>query len=249
MPRASSLVVIAQKLRGEVSRLRFGPPVYHVYNPLFYAWAPHREYLQRYGRDRPEALIVGMNAGYFGMAQTGIPFGDVEMVRGWLAIHAPVRKPLAEHPRRPIEGYACRRHELSGQRLWGWARDRFGTPERFFGRFFVTNYCPLCFLGKSGALRTPDKLPAKERELLFAACDRALSETARALGVRYALGLGRFAERRVAHILGGMLECGGAPHPSPANPQAGPRWGSEMNRSLFALGIRVPSRTDRARRA
>jgi len=120
--RASSLVVIAQKLRGEVSRLRFGRLVYHAYNSLFYVWAPHREYLQRYSRARPETLIVGMNAGYFGIAQTGIPFGDVEIVRDWLAIRAPVRKPLAKHPRRPIEGCACRRYELSGQWLWGWAQ-------------------------------------------------------------------------------------------------------------------------------
>ena len=247
MSRASSLVEIAQHLRSNVSRLRFDQPVCHVYNPLAYAWAPHREYLQRYGQNRHPVLIVGMNAGYFGMAQTGIPFGDVEMVRGWLAIRAQARKPRAEHPKRPIEAYACRRREISGQRLWGWARDRFGTPDRFFARFFVINYCPLCFLGVSGAIRTPDKLPAKERELLFAPCDRALRETAIALSARYVLGLGRFAERRVAQVLEGIATCSGAPHPSPANPRAGSRWADQMDHSLAALGVRVPSRTSKVR--
>ena len=237
MPRASSLVVIAQKLRGEVSRLRFGPPVYHVYNPLFYAWAPHREYLQRYGRDRPEALIVGMNAGYFGMAQTGVPFGDVVMVRDWLGIEGRVLRPNDEHPKRPIDGFACRRREVSGQRLWGWARDAFGTPERFFARYFVVNYCPLCFLGETGANLALDKLPAASRERLEHACDRALGAAATALNVRYAIGLGHFAARRVAAVLGNEVVCGAAPHPSPANASIGPHWAREMERALAAMGI------------
>src|SRR5207244_4008102 len=83
--------------------LRFGEPVCHVYNPLSYAWRPHCEYLRRFAR-QPEVLIVGMNAGYFGMAQTGVPFGDVVMVRDWLGIEARVERPEVEHPKRPIEG-------------------------------------------------------------------------------------------------------------------------------------------------
>jgi len=249
MSRRPSLVATAQRLRNDVSQLRFGPPVYHVYNPLAYAWSPHREYLQRFGQGQHDVLIVGMNPGYFGMVQTGIPFGDVEMVRSWLAIVARVQRPRAEHPNRPIEGFACQRREISGQRLWGWARDRFGTPERFFARFFVMNYCPLCFLGKSGAIRTPDTLPAKERELLFAACDRALHDAADALGARYAIGLGRFTERRVAKVLGDTIACHGAPHPSPANTQASSRWATEMNHALAALGVRMPSKRRMPERA
>ena len=36
--------------------------------------------------------MVGMNPGPFGMAQTGVPFGDVSMVRDFLGIHGPVGK-------------------------------------------------------------------------------------------------------------------------------------------------------------
>ena len=68
------------------------------------------------------------------------------------------------------------RNEVSGTRLWGWARDRFGKADAFFERFFVVNYCPLCFMEDSGRNRTPDKLPAAEREPLFAACDEALRD-------------------------------------------------------------------------
>ena len=183
-----------------------------------------------------------MNAGYFGMTQTGIPFGDVPMVRDWLGISAPVRAPATSHPRRPITGFDCSRREVSGQRFWGWARDRFGTPARFFARFFVVNYCPLCFLEESGANRTPDRLPADERGALFAACDRALAATAAAVRARYAIGLGRFAEQRAEQVLGTACTCAGVPHPSPANAASGHRFGDEMDAALARLGACVDAR-------
>jgi len=231
------LISIAQRLRDELATSRRGGAVCHVYNPLVYAWAPHRAYLDRFGRGEHDVLIVGMNAGYFGMAQTGVPFGDVVMVRDWLGIEGRVLRPNDEHPKRPIDGFACRRREVSGQRLWGWARDAFGTPERFFARYFVVNYCPLCFLGETGANLALDKLPAASRERLENACDRALHAVATALNVRYAIGLGNFAARRVAAVLGNQVVCGGAPHPSPANASTGPHWAREMERARAAMGI------------
>ena len=158
---------IARRLGRAVDGLRFGPPVAHVYNPLIYAAEAHIEYLDRYCRPGTEVLLLGMNPGPWGMAQTGVPFGEVSLVRDWLGIRDGVDRPGAEHPKRPIQGFDCRRSEVSGQRLWGWARDRFGSPEAFFARFFVWNYCPLAFLEESGRNRTPDRLPAKERKPLF----------------------------------------------------------------------------------
>ena len=161
------LTVIAKRLQKQVEALRFAPPVAFVYAPLDYAWAPHRLYLERYGTGHPHVLLVGMNPGPFGMAQTGVPLGDVQMVRDWLHIEAQVKPPATCHPKRPVAGFQCHRREVSGQRLWGWARGRFGTPERFFERFFVANYCPLCFVEDSARNRTPDKLPRGERDPLF----------------------------------------------------------------------------------
>ncbi|MGH9464268.1 MAG: single-stranded DNA-binding protein, partial [Thermoanaerobaculia bacterium] len=170
----SPLEVVAAELASEVAALVFAPPVAFVYRPLEYAWDPHAAYLKRYGRGRREVLLLGMNPGPWGMAQTGVPFGDVELVRDWLGIAGAVARPSAEHPRRPVEGFACRRSEVSGRRLWGWARERFGRAERFFARFFVLNFCPLLFLEASGRNRTPAELAAAEREALAAPCDRAL---------------------------------------------------------------------------
>jgi single-strand selective monofunctional uracil DNA glycosylase len=200
-------------------------PVSHVYNPLDYAWEPHRLYLQRYGQRNPEVVLVGMNPGPWGMAQTGVPFGDVPSVRDWLGIEGAVRRPAVEHPKRPVEGFACRRREVSGQRLWGWARDTFGTPEPFFERFFVLNYCPLCFMEASGRNRTPDRLAAADRARLFAICDPALARAVRILKPRVVLGVGGFAAARAeAALAGGNVTVGQVLHPSPANPQANRDW-------------------------
>lgn len=230
---------VARGLRDAVERLRFGAPVAHVYNPLRYAWEPHRRYLERYASARGGALLLGMNPGPWGMAQTGVPFGDVEMVRDWLGITGKIATPRRQHPRRPVRGFDCPRREVSGRRIWGWARQRFTTPQRFRRRFVVLNYCPLCFLEEGGRNRTPDRLPRDERDTLFEICDRALLETLRILRPRFVVGIGRFAEGRAREVLArvGGPAPGRAPHPSPANPAANRDWAAQMDGALAEAGI------------
>jgi single-strand selective monofunctional uracil DNA glycosylase len=235
-----TLVEISRALSARVARLRFDDPVCRVYNPLHYAHAPHELYLTRYGGTRKEVLLLGMNPGPFGMAQTGVPFGDVTMVRDWLGILAAVDKPALEHPKRPVLGFGCTRAEISGTRLWGWARERFGTPERFFRRFFVANYCPLVFMEASGRNLTPDKLRAAEREALFSACDGALLDIVRQLRPRIVVGVGGFAERRARAVLPGEgVAVGTILHPSPASPLANRGWAEAVERQLESLGVSV----------
>ena len=108
----------------------------------------------------------------------GVPFGEVSFVRGFLRIEAKIGKPEREHAKRPIEGFACARSEVSGARLWGAFAERYPSADALFSARFVANYCPLVFMEESGKNRTPDKLAPKERDALYAACDRHL----RALG-------------------------------------------------------------------
>lgn len=234
---AVELVRITRRLCRAVDALSFGPPVTHVYNPLRYARALHERYLERFGGAKGRVVLLGMNPGPFGMAQTGVPFGEVGLVREFLGLSGTVRRPKHEHPKRPIDGFACTRSEVSGARLWGWAQARFGTAERFFARFFVVNYCPLAFLEDSGRNRTPDKLPRAEREPLFAACDRALLQTVEVLEPSMIVGVGAFARDRAQRALGDALPVGTVLHPSPASPRANRGWQPQAEADLAALGI------------
>lgn len=232
---------ITAALLADLRPLEFGAPVEYIYNPLDYARAPFEEYLRRYGQGQREVLLLGMNPGPWGMAQTGVPFGEVDSVRDWLGIEAPVNRPPKEHPKRPVLGFQCRRREVSGARLWGWARDRFGTPRRFFERFFVANYCPLVFLESGARNRTPDKLPASEREPLMEACDRALVRLVSRLEPRLVVGVGKFAQARAeAALARSGVRVGGILHPSPASPLANRGWADQASRQLAELEVTIP---------
>ena len=234
----TELAKISRALGRTMSKLEFGEPVTHVYNPLQYAKRPHEIYLDRFGASPKEVVFIGMNPGPFGMAQTGVPFGDVGFVRDWMGIEAPVGRPPDEHPKRPVLGFACERSEVSGSRVWGWARDRFGTPERFFARFFVTNYCPLLFMEETGRNRTPDKLSSAERAALLAACDEALRAVVDALDPDIVVGVGAWATKRARAALGeGGRPIGTVLHPSPASPKANRGWAPQAESDLRALGI------------
>lgn len=234
---AVELVKISRRLSRAVNRLTFEPPVTHVYNPLTYAKEPHEAYLERFGGKTGRVVLLGMNPGPFGMAQTGVPFGEIGHVRDWMKIEGTVRRPKHEHPKRPVLGFDCERSEVSGARLWGWAKDRYRTPRSFFARFFVVNYCPLAFLEDSGRNRTPDKLPKAEREPLFEACNRALVETMEALEPSMVVGVGAFARKRAQDVLGDSVPVGMMLHPSPASPRANRGWQAQAEEDLAALGV------------
>src|SRR5204863_5655040 len=169
--RARALRTAARQLSRDVAALRFAAPVSLVYDPLDYARRAHGAYLDAYGDSRKRIIFLGMNPGPFGMAQTGVPFGEISAVRDWLRIECPIGKPECEHPRRPVTGFGCLRSEVSGKRLWGLFAERFGSARKFSADHIVLNYCPLAFVETTGRNRTPDKLPRHERAPLFAACD------------------------------------------------------------------------------
>lgn len=231
MKRESSLVPIGRRLAREVATLEWHTPS-HVYNPLQYAWSAHREYLLRYGSKRGRVLLLGMNPGPWGMAQTGVPFGNVSTVRDWFRIETRLaaRLPI-QHPKYPILGLACHRDEGSGRRLWSWARSRFGSPERFFDRFFIWNYCPLLFLGQGRNL-VPGGLGVMERRALKAVCDRALERVVAVLEPVAVVGIGRYAEQCARDLVSERLPVAYLPHPSPASPAANRSWPALADRAL-----------------
>jgi len=238
-PFAGPLFEAAENLRDEVDALTFAAPVAFVYNPLRYAWEAHAEYIRRFGNGKKRAVLLGMNPGPFGMTQTGVPFGEIAAIRDWMGITAEIRKPEIECPRRPIEGFACTRSEVSGRRLWGLMAERFGPPECFFREHFVLNYCPLVFMEEGGRNRTPDKLPSAEKVPLFEACDRHLRRSIEALEPEWCIGIGAFATSCLERVLppGQPFKVGTVLHPSPASPAANRGWAEAATRQLEKMGV------------
>lgn len=239
MSIAEQLISAGKELSCEVDRLHFSEPTTHIYNPLSYAWNAHEAYIQKWGNSHKKVLFMGMNPGPFGMAQTGIPFGEIQHVRDWIGVHTLVGKPKKEHPKRLIEGFDCSRSEVSGQRLWGFFKEQFPSAEEFFKSHYVLNYCPLVFMETSGRNRTPDKLPVEESNELYRLCDKHLLSVAKILQVEWVIGVGVFAEERAKSALKEIpsIKFGRILHPSPASPAANKGWGEKALVQLNALGV------------
>ena len=236
---ASVLKRATKKLSKEMAGHAFSEPVAYVYNPLEYAWASHKRYLENYAAARKRVLFLGMNPGPFGMAQTGIPFGEIEAVRAWMGIEEPVQKPKHEHPKRPVEGFACNRSEVSGRRLWGLFRERFGDAPSFFREHYVSNYCPLLFLNERGSNVTPDKIQASELESVYESCDAFLQRLINTLQPEFAVGIGNFAYKKLKTLLASSFDIRISKilHPSPASPAANRGWAEAATRQLAASGV------------
>lgn len=238
---AQALIGAAQTLSAKLDGLKFSAPVTHVYNPLDYAGAAHTQYLSLWGgQPQPRRVIfLGMNPGPFGMVQVGVPFGEVAVVHDWLRINAPIRQPLHMNPKRPIEGWACTRSEVSGRRLWGLFQARFGTPEAFFAEHFVANYCPLAFFD-SGRNITPDKLPATEMAPVLTACDEHLRALVQVMQPDWVVGVGAYAQAQAERALADVVQkpqIGRVLHPSPASPAANRGWAEAATAQMIAQGI------------
>jgi single-strand selective monofunctional uracil DNA glycosylase len=238
MSAGVSLRAISRQLSDRSRKIDARPMAAYTYCPLEYAREPHELYLEKYGQGQRRVLLLGMNPGPFGMAQTGVPFGDVSKVREFLGITGTVGRPRIEHPKRPIEGFACQKSEVSGSRLWGWAEARFKKPAAFFEHFFVVNYCPLVFMTESGANLTPDKLPEAVRQPIEVACDEALVAICDELKPEWVIGVGAFAKKQAERALSGRNEqVGSILHPSPASPKANRGWAEEAERELSAFNL------------
>lgn len=232
------MTAAARELSGAVSALRFGEPVTHVYNPLDYAWGAHEQYLNLAATGKKKVVFLGMNPGPFGMAQTGVPFGEIAAVRDWIGIDAPISKPKNEHPKRPVDGLACNRSEVSGRRLWGLFAERFDSAEVFFTDHFIANHCPLVFMEETGRNRTPDKLPAAEADPLMAVCDSHIRDVVEILKPEWLIAVGGFAEKRAETALDGLkVRIGKILHPSPASPAANRGWAEQATKQMNEHGI------------
>ena len=248
MPDASSnhssqrLVEAARVLTRELKPLPFADPVSHVYLPTEYARTSHETYLEQYGAGPKKVLMLGMNPGPWGMAQTGVPFGEIPAVRDWMGISTSVDKPENEHPKRPVEGFDCERSEVSGRRLWGLFSETFPNPDDFFRDHFVSNYCPLVWMGETGKNITPDKLPKAEMEPVETACRKHLATVIDTLQPEWLIGVGAYAEKKLIEAVKEYFpdtefKTGKILHPSPASPIANRGWEPQAEKQLLGMGV------------
>ncbi|MEE2715579.1 MAG: uracil-DNA glycosylase family protein, partial [Verrucomicrobiota bacterium] len=198
----------------------------------------HEQYISQAATGKKKVVFLGMNPGPFGMAQTGVPFGEIAAVRDWIGIDATIGRPTKEHPKRPIEGLDCKRSEVSGRRLWGLFAKRFDSATDFFQDHFIANHCPLVFMEETGRNRTPDKLPATEASPLMEACDTHLRNVVEILEPEWLVAVGGFAEKRASIALNGLeVRIGKVLHPSPASPAANRGWAEQAVKQMKAQGI------------
>ena len=238
MSSSKLLKEAAKELARAVNALSFDLPTAYVYNPLDYAWGIHRQYLELAGSGKKKVVFLGMNPGPFGMAQTGVPFGEIPAVRDWMGLKGEVQKPKPEHPKRPVDGLECSKSEVSGRRLWGLFSEKFSSAHDFFIDHFVANYCPLVFMEEGGRNRTPDKLPVSETKILEEICDQHLQEIIKIFEPEWLVGVGGFAEKRATVALSGMnVQIGKILHPSPASPAANRGWALAATKQLIEQGI------------
>ncbi len=239
MTLSLKLIEETNRFLNDLTALAPSNRAFAVYNPLEYAREPYIDYLKKYGNSKKDVFFLGMNPGPWGMAQTGIPFGEITTVKEWLRIEGTILTPDIQHPKRPVTGWETTRSEVSGRRLWNLFKERFSTPENFFETGFVGNYCPLVFMEESGRNLTPDKLPKEEKESLFRICDLHLKNMVDILSPRYLIGIGKFAEKRLNAVFRdcGKYKIASIIHPSPANPAANRDWNGAVSAKLSELGI------------
>ncbi len=239
-PIAQQIIVATRELSQAMNTLKFSEPVAYVYNPLEYAAGTHEEYLTRFAGTKKRVIFLGMNPGPFGMAQTGVPFGEIDAVQNWLGIFGLVGKPPREHPAKPVDGFACHRSEVSGKRLWGLARERFGSAENFFKEHFVSNFCPLLFVAgnKTGKNLTPEDLVPAERNAVLAPCDKYLRRITEILEPEFIVGVGAFAQKAATRACGDLpVKITTILHPSPASPAANRGWAEQATKQLINAKI------------
>ncbi|MBQ7665689.1 MAG: hypothetical protein IJS42_03135 [Synergistaceae bacterium] len=239
----NNLLDFYQNLCDAVDALHFSWPVEFVYNPLRYAWNGFTQYNEMYSNGHKRVVFLGMNPGPWGMAQTGVPFGEINAVRNFLRIDSiSITHPDNESIKYPVLGLECRKSEVSGKRLWGLFSQRFGTADSFFREHFVLNYCPLLFIARNdkGGFRnyTPDRIRQDESALLFELCDMCLIKAIEILSPHYVVGIGNFAYKQARKALIGMnVNVSKILHPSPASPSANKGWAEKAEHQLKESGV------------
>ncbi|XP_006564278.1 single-strand selective monofunctional uracil DNA glycosylase [Apis mellifera] len=236
---SEQILSVERDLVIELGKIVFHSPIEYVYSPLEYAFNIHTMYVQKYCNTIKKILFLGMNPGPWGMSQTGVPFGEISMVRDWLKICGPVGKPVKEQPNRKVTGFQCNRSEISGKRLWSLFQKLCGSPEKFFQQAYIHNYCPIALMKKNGCNITPAEIKGSEIQTLHSSCDKALLDIIKIIKAEIVIGIGGYAEKRAQFVIQSSklpIKVLCLPHPSPRAVN-NKNWSEKATKKLSEFGL------------
>ncbi|KAE9529792.1 hypothetical protein AGLY_011888 [Aphis glycines] len=237
-----SFINLENYLVSQLNNLNYGPNVEYIYSPLDYASNLHKAFLTKFLLTKKKVLFLGINPGPWGMCQTGIPFGEVNIVRDYLKVDGEVKTPTNYHPQRPVNGLNCHRSEVSGKRLW----DLFielskGDPYKFFKDCFIYNYFPLALMNKNAKNITPGDLKSEFQKKLQEICDKSLSDIVTLLQTDTIVAIGKYAEKRSIEVVKKFklnnIKIIQIPHPSPRSVGTAENWKKETLNQLKSYHI------------
>ncbi|XP_069360808.1 single-strand selective monofunctional uracil DNA glycosylase [Maniola hyperantus] len=211
---------LADEMNEDLNEFKLPPAVKCVYNPSIYARYTFEMYARKYCNTKKKIMFFGMNPGPWGMSQTGVPFGEISSVRDWLGIEGPVNKPPHEIRERPVDGFDCKRTEVSGKRFWGLLKTICGTPVKFFETSFVYNYINQQWMKSNGCNLTPGDFKVSEMEPLYNICDPIFVKILKLYEVEIIVAIGKFCETRAQKAIKKYLPSSSIKilylsHPSP----------------------------------
>ena len=229
---------------------------WRIWNPGRYGEAWHSLFRATYPLDRHPILVLGLNPGLYGMAQTGIPFTDVKRLREKLPLLAGRIRRRFGDPEVPglappgLRYFLRRSFESSAVRVYRFLEMGWGSAEEAWKHVAVANACPLLFVDPvSGENRTPADLrrtasrgrrgDVRARELC-AECDRLRRLSAReAEQVLQPVGvvlLGKDVQRTLREDIAARLGGGAVlewEHPARAVPES---WARGLLREIRRRG-------------
>lgn len=229
------VLAAARWLSGELSQFVIDPlpPASYAANPTVYAYENYAQAMARLADGPRGVLLVGMNPGPHGMAQTGVPFGDVVNARAILGRQSQgsgwsgCRLALGDKVLLDAKGLDYHRGEVSGDRLWSALQQICGSLESAYQQVCVINYCPLLFLDNGGLNVTPDDFPKSDRVRLpkfTAACDEHLRRVVKALTPKIVIAVGGYSDKRCRVALGHTVPIVKITHPSPRTAATAGAW-------------------------
>ncbi|KAF7991960.1 hypothetical protein HCN44_010761 [Aphidius gifuensis] len=189
----NNLLNIELNLSINLDKLNYNNPIDYIYCPIIYAKTVHFNYLNKYCRDKKNIMILGMNPGPWGMSQTGVPFGEINIVIDWLKINGHIDKPKRQHEQRQVDGFSCKRSEISGRKFWSLFKKLSNNPDTFFRHCFLRNFFKPTIIIII--------IAGPEQKKLQEFCDQALIEVIKILDVKVIIGVGRFSEQRAKKVV------------------------------------------------